>query len=381
LVVSGGKSQREEGVTLKRASVYGGIATARGYLLAPLFLWTLSALTQLAIPCAARGFQRVTVVGSFQRELGCPSDWDSRCETTRLVYDPVGDMWRGTWELPPGKYEYRLTLEGSRQATYGAGSEQEGPSIPLVVRDPGQVTFYYDHKSHWITDSLNSAIVTVPGSYQRALGCESAWDPACMRSWLQDPDGDGMYELSTRGIPAGTYECRVAMDGGWEENYGEGGDRDGANIVFAVTKDRSLVTFTYDSNSHVLRVEADLREVESASTSCQSTQDCLDRLGSDWECDSGLCVQIHIQDGDSSTTCVFSSLLGKNNPALDSIRRFRDEVLKKYTLGRKVINLYYRHQEEIVSLLDKNPHLKPAVKTYVERLAALIETFLGKRAK
>ena len=182
-------------------------------------------------------------------------------------------------------------------------------------------------------------------------------------------------------IPAGTYECRIAMNGGWGENYGEGGDRDGASIVFHVTKDGSLVTFTYDSHSRVLHIGEDLRGVESASTSCQSTQDCIDRLGSDWECNSGLCVQIVIKDGDSSTTCVFSSLLEKNNPALDSIRRFRDEVLKKYTLGRKVIDLYYRHQGVIFSFLDKNPHLKQLASKYVERLAALIEVFSGKGSR
>jgi hypothetical protein len=283
-------------------------------------------------------------------------------------------------ELPPGRYEYRVTLEGSGHSTYGAGGEQDGPAISVVVRNSGPVTIYYDDKTHWLTDSLTSTILTLPGSYQRALGCESAWDPSCMRSWLQDPDGDGVYEFSTREIPAGTYECRVATNGGWEESYGEGGERDGANVVFQVTKDGSLMTFTYDSYSSALHVGEDLRGVQSASTSCQSTQDCIDRLGSDWECNSGLCVQIVIKDGDSSTTCVFSSLLGKNNPALDSIRRFRDEVLKKYTLGRKVIDLYYRHEGEIFSLLDGNPHLRQLAKKYVERLAALIEVFLGKDA-
>lgn len=363
---------------MKRTLACGGPAAAWRQKFAPLFMWILSALIQLAVPCEARDFQGVTLVGSFQRELDCPFDWDSRCDTTRLTYDPIGDMWRGTWELPPGRYEYRVALEGSGQARYGASAEREGPAIPLVVRNSSHVTFYYDDKTHWVTDSLSSAIVTAPGSYQRALGCESAWDPSCMRSWLQDPDGDGMYELSTRGITAGAYECRVAMNGDWEENYGEGGDRDGANIVFHVTKDGSLVTFAYDSYSRVLRIEEDLRAVDSASTSCASTQDCIDRLGSNWECNSGLCVQIVINDDESSTTCVFSSLLGRNNPALDSMRRFRDEVLKKYTLGRKAIDLYYRHQGEILSLLDKNPHLKELAKKSVERLAALLEIVMGK---
>jgi len=380
LVVCGCTSPRGEKVTLKRALACRGSAAIWRHLLAPLFIWTLSALTQFAVPCEARQYQRVTLVGSFQRELGCSFDWDSRCEVTRLNYDPTWDMWQGTLELAPGRYEYRVTLEGSGRTTYGTGGEQEGPSISLVVRKYGPVTFYYDDKTHWLTDSLTSTIVTLPGSYQRALGCEGAWDPACMRSWLQDLDGDGVYELSTREIPAGTYECRVAVNGSWEESYGEGGEPDGANIVFHVTTDGSLVTFTYDSYNHGLQVGENLKGVQSTSTPCQSTQDCVDRLGSHWECNSGLCVQIVIKDGDSSGTCVFSSLLGKNNPALDSIRRFRDEVLRKHTLGRKVIDFYYRYQGGVLSFLNQNPRLKEFAKTYTERLAALIEMFLGKNA-
>ena len=56
-----------------------------------------------------------------------------------------------------------------------------------------------------------------------------------------------MHGFSTRTSPAGTYECRIAMNGAWGENYGEGGEWDGANIILDVTKGGSLVTFTYDS--------------------------------------------------------------------------------------------------------------------------------------
>ena len=31
-----------------------------------------------------------------------------------------------------------------------------------------------------------------------------------MRSWLQDPDGDGTYTFTTDQIPAGNYEFKVA---------------------------------------------------------------------------------------------------------------------------------------------------------------------------
>ena len=132
-------------------------------------------------------FTRLVLVGSFQWELGCPYGWDSRCEATRLDHDPTGDVWRDTWELPPGTYDYRVTLEGL--------------AIPLVVRNSTQVTFCYDGKTHWVTDDLNLPIVTLPGSCQVALGCGSVWDPSCMRSWRHDPDGDVMHGFLTRTSP------------------------------------------------------------------------------------------------------------------------------------------------------------------------------------
>ena len=53
-------------------------------------------------------------------------------------------------------------------------------------------------------------IITAPGSFQSELGCAGDWSPACMRPWLQDPDGDGTYTWSTDQIPAGSYEFKVA---------------------------------------------------------------------------------------------------------------------------------------------------------------------------
>src|SRR5204863_8716712 len=80
-----------------------------------------------------------------------------------------------------------------------------GANISLHLDTARQVKFYYDHKSHWITDSVSSVIATVPGSFQSKLGCTGDWDPGCLRSWLQDPDGDGIYSF-TATIAGGNYE-------------------------------------------------------------------------------------------------------------------------------------------------------------------------------
>ena len=82
------------------------------------------------------------------------------------------------------------------------------------------------------------------------------WDPGCLRSWLEDPDGDGVYTFQTTALPAGSYETKVAINESWDENYGQGGTLNGANIAFTVPVDNARVTFTYDASSHVLTVKA-----------------------------------------------------------------------------------------------------------------------------
>ena len=46
--------------------------------------------------------------------------------------------------------------------------------------------------------------------------------PGCLRSWLQDPDGDGIYTFETTALPAGSYEGKVAINESWDVNYGAG---------------------------------------------------------------------------------------------------------------------------------------------------------------
>ncbi len=143
----------------------------------------------------------VTIAGSLQSELGCPGDWQPDCAATHLSYDANDGVWQGTWSLPSGAYEYKAALNNAWDENYGAHAVRDGSNIALQA--DGSVRFYYDHETHWVTDNRNSVIATVPGSFQSELGCASDWDPGCLRSWLQDPDGDGIYSFSTKALPPG----------------------------------------------------------------------------------------------------------------------------------------------------------------------------------
>ena len=192
----------------------------------------------------------VTIAGSLQDELGCPGDWQPECAATYLAYDADDDVWQQVFAVPAGGYEYKAALNDSWDENYGAGAQPDGPNIPLALGADTDVKFYYDHESHWITDNQNDVIATVPGSFQAALGCPGDWQPDCLRSWLQDPDGDGLYAFSTTAIPPGAYEAKVAHDESWDENYGAGGVQNGPNIPFTVGANET-VTFIYDPVAHI----------------------------------------------------------------------------------------------------------------------------------
>ncbi|CAN5752187.1 alpha-amylase family glycosyl hydrolase [soil metagenome] len=196
----------------------------------------------------------VTLVGSLQDELGCAGDWDPGCVATQLDYGANSDVWRKAFDLPAGDYEYKAALNGSWDENYGGGAVHNGPNIALVLGGATNVRFYYDHQSHWITSSVNSRIVTVPGSFQAALGCSGDWDPSCLRSWLQDIDGDGTYTRTTTAIPAGNYEAKAAINEGWDENYGVGGEHNGPNIAFSVPANGSTVLFSFVSATNLLTI-------------------------------------------------------------------------------------------------------------------------------
>ena len=198
----------------------------------------------------------VTVAGSLDSELGCGGDWDPTCAAAHLTYDANDDVWQGTWTLPAGGYEYKAALNNGWDENYGLHAAAGGANIPLDAGTGRSVKFFYDHKSHWITDNVGSVIAVAPGSFQSELGCSGDWDPSCLRSWLQDPDGDGIYRFQTTALPAGSYEAKAAINEAWDENYGQGGVPGGANIGFTVPANNAVVKFAYDSATHVLSIIA-----------------------------------------------------------------------------------------------------------------------------
>ncbi len=220
-----------------------------------LLPFVFSLLGCTALDVSAQVPASVGIPGNYQSEAGCPGDWDPGCAATQLAYDANGDIWRNSFSFSPaGAYEYKVALNGSWDWNYGLHAQQNGPNIPLALAAPQSVTFYYDHKTHWVTDNVSSLIATVPGSFQDEIGCSGDWDPGCFRTWLQDIQGSGIYSFSTNAIPAGSYEAKVALNGSWDVNYGAGGAQNGPNIAFTVPASGMDVEFQWNSSTKVLHI-------------------------------------------------------------------------------------------------------------------------------
>jgi hypothetical protein len=197
----------------------------------------------------------VTVAGSLQSELGCSADWDPACATTHLTYDANDDVWQGSFgPLPAGSYEYKAALNDAWGENYGAHAVLNGANILLTLASATTVKFYFDDKSNWITDSVNSLIAVFAGSFQSELGCSSDWDPSCLRSWLEDIDGNGIYTFSAL-LPPGAYEGKVAISESWYVNFGAGGVQNGANIAFSSDGSRCTL-FSFSSVTKVLGIDS-----------------------------------------------------------------------------------------------------------------------------
>ncbi|ASK67178.1 alpha-1,6-glucosidase [Brachybacterium avium] len=202
----------------------------------------------------------VTVPGSHNAAMGCSGDWTPDCEAAQLTLDAVSGKYTGTFDIPAGDHAYKVAVGGSWDENYGAGGVPGGDDL-TYHHEGGPLTFWYDPATHVVQNSSQGPLVTLPGSFNAALGCPEDWMPDCLATWMQDPDGDGIYTFTTDAIPGGSYELKAAHGGSWDENYGVDGARDGANHSFS-TEDGELVTFTYDQATHLLTIEASASQIE-----------------------------------------------------------------------------------------------------------------------
>ena len=197
----------------------------------------------------------VSVPGSANDEMGCPGSGNPSATRPSSPSTPTTRSGRAPSTLPAGNYEFKVAINRSWTENYGAGGAPQRGQHP--VHPPRRAGDLLLRPRHPLGDQRRAErgnIITAPGSAQSELGCPADWSPDCMRPWLQDPDGDGVWTWTTTEIPAGSYEVKVTHGLTWDESYGAGGAPNGANIPYTVPSNGTRVTFSYVLATHVLTV-------------------------------------------------------------------------------------------------------------------------------
>ena len=113
------------------------------------------------------------------------------------------------------------------------------------IADPSNINKKGDNSLVTTTDYAGRKVV-LAGTIQSVAG-EGNWTPGSDKTKLSY-DGNGLYSITIKNVPAGSYEYKIAM-GSWDENYGQNGAKDGSNIQLTVPKNED-VKFIYSDDSH-----------------------------------------------------------------------------------------------------------------------------------
>jgi hypothetical protein len=77
-----------------------------------------------------------------------------------------------------------------------------------------------------------------------------------------------------------------------------------------------------------------------------------------------------------ASPCPATALLGDSDPQLDSIRRFRDEVLSRSKAGMILIEFYYKNSNKITGIIENNPKIKKSAGKLLRSLAPAMALLL-----
>jgi glycosidase len=186
---------------------------------------TVGGRAQIAVDVPGGGFNQVTFayrpVGTTQwTELGTDDNAPYR------VFHDVRALPKGTL------LEYRAVVKdhsGNRAAAGTYAITGTPPVVDEVIPEPKSVS--------------------VAGTLNTEMGCESDWQPNCAKAELTKDATSGNW-VGTFTLPAGTYEYKIAHDDTWDVNFGADGKRNGGNI--ALTTNGGAVRFTYDPKTHLV---------------------------------------------------------------------------------------------------------------------------------
>jgi hypothetical protein len=193
--------------------------------------------------------QQAHIAGSFQSQVGCPGDWMPNCDLTEMTYNPQTARFEKELLVPQGCWEFKITTNGSWDVNYGLWGTLGGPNITISLPEgDDHVFFTYNPATNWITASRQTMVcepnvVVLGGTFQNELGCSEDWMADCDATRMEYSKEDTSWKITLL-LPAGNWEYKFAINNSWDENYGMGGDFDGANYQLELCYPAE-VTFWY----------------------------------------------------------------------------------------------------------------------------------------
>jgi hypothetical protein len=76
------------------------------------------------------------------------------------------------------------------------------------------------------------------------------------------------------------------------------------------------------------------------------------------------------------SSCLASSVLGADDPRLYTLRRFRDEVLVKSSIGKQLIKIYYEKGRTVVEALEGHKFCRKTAAALLGKIIPIIEMTL-----
>ena len=197
---------------------------------------TVGGRAEVGVDVPGDGFQQVTFAyRAAGTKRWTPLGTDDNAPY-RVFHDVTG--------VPEGtELEYRAVVRGASGDLAAAGTTATVVPPPPAPEPPpaGPVQ--------------QPGAVAAAGSFNSEIGCPGDWLPACAQAQMALDPATGLWTLAVD-LPEGSYEVKAALERGWDENYGEGGVRGGANVPFAVPAGGGRVVLAYDHATHVVTATA-----------------------------------------------------------------------------------------------------------------------------
>ena len=138
-------------------------------------------------------------------------------DTGSTLDHPLGRDQQGCWD--GGRTDARFEVGvGAQQDLSRPGGAPDGPG-----RGAGRRPWWRSRCRPLADHTPPPSVVALVGSLQSELGCPGDWQPECPQTRLAPVAGSPDLWRATFDVPAGTYAYKVALNTGWDENYGANG--------------------------------------------------------------------------------------------------------------------------------------------------------------